>query len=123
MLDGEIAYCKEEFDRASECLRTAVRLGDGQNYDESWGWMQRARHALGVLLLEPVRVTKAEDVYRMDLKQLPNNAWSLYGLSEALQRQGKKKKPMPWTGSIARSRHGPMFATGRASVDYSRNPQ
>jgi hypothetical protein len=28
-------------------------------------------------------------VYRQDLKSFPNNGWSLFGLLEALHRQGK----------------------------------
>jgi hypothetical protein len=31
----------------------------------------------------------AEAVYREDLARLPENGWSLYGLTESLRRQGK----------------------------------
>jgi len=31
-------------------------------------------------------------VYRADLARLPNNGWSLFGLSEALMQQGKMKE-------------------------------
>ena len=33
---------------------------------------------------------EAEDVYRADLDRHPNNAWSLLGLQQSLQKQGKE---------------------------------
>ena len=47
------------------------------------------RHALGATLLAAGRAAEAEKVYRDDLAKLPNNGWSLYGLSRSLQVQGK----------------------------------
>ena len=67
MLDGEIAYRSGDFDEAFAHLRRAVELDDNLPYDEPWGWMQPARHALGALLLEQGRVQEAEAVYRADL--------------------------------------------------------
>jgi hypothetical protein len=59
------------------------------NYDEPWGWMQPARHALGALLLERGELIESEAVYRADLERHPNNVWALHGLVESLERQGK----------------------------------
>lgn len=79
-------------------LRTAVTLDDGLPYDEPWGWMQPARHALGALLLEQGHIEEAAQVYREDLgldsaisraHQHPNNVWSLDGYAECLHRLGK----------------------------------
>ena len=98
MLDGEIAYRKGEHDRAFAHLRKAVELDDNLPYDEPWGWMQPARHALGALLLEQGRVAEAEQVYRADLgldetlsrpSQHPENVWSLHGYVECLHRLDK----------------------------------
>jgi hypothetical protein len=50
MLRGEIEYHKGNHDSAFAHLRTAVALDDSLPYDEPWGWMQPARHALGALL-------------------------------------------------------------------------
>jgi len=67
-------------------------------YDEPWGWMQPARHALGALLLEQNQLLEAEAVYRADLGldgtlrracQHPENVWSLHGLHECLVKLGK----------------------------------
>ncbi len=98
MLDGEIEYRKGNFDAAFAHLRRSVELDDGLPYDEPWGWMQPARHALGALLLEQGRVEEAEAVYRADLGldgtlaracQHPDNVWSLHGFHECLRRLGK----------------------------------
>lgn len=92
MIRGEIAYRKGEFDNAFDHLREAVRLDDALNYDEPWGWMQPARHALGALLLEQGHFAEAEQVYRADLERHPKNPWALHGLAESLKKQGKTDK-------------------------------
>ena len=98
MLSGEIEYRKGNHDSAFADLRKAVALDDSLPYDEPWGWMQPARHALGALLLEQGRVEEAVQVYRADLgldntlsraSQHPDNVWSLHGYVECLHRLGK----------------------------------
>jgi tetratricopeptide (TPR) repeat protein len=92
MMAGEIDYRKGEYETAFLQLREAVRLDDRLNYDEPWGWMQPARHALGALLLEQGRVAEAEQVYRIDLERHPDNIWALQGLEECLDKQGKSQE-------------------------------
>jgi tetratricopeptide (TPR) repeat protein len=96
MLQGEIEYRKGNHDVAYDHLRQAVYLDDNLKYDEPWGWMQPARHALGALLLEQGHVEEAEQVYRDDLglsdtllstSQHHDNLWSLHGLVECLERR------------------------------------
>jgi tetratricopeptide (TPR) repeat protein len=98
MLHGEIEYRKGNYDNAFAYLRQAVALDDNLPYDEPWGWMQPARHALGALLLEQGRLEEAMQVYRADLgldntlsraSQHPDNVWSLHGYVECLHRLGK----------------------------------
>jgi len=98
MLEGELSYRKKDFDKGFAHLRNAVRLDDELPYEEPWGWMQPARHALGALLLEQGNISEAEAVYRADLGidgvlgrpcQNPDNVWSLHGLHECLQRSEK----------------------------------
>jgi tetratricopeptide (TPR) repeat protein len=97
MLSGELEYRRGNFDVAFAHLRSAVGLSDALPYDEPWGWMQPARHALGALLLEQGRLAEAEAIYRADLGydgtlgrayQHPDNVWSLHGLHECLVRRG-----------------------------------
>jgi tetratricopeptide (TPR) repeat protein len=90
MAEGELAYREGRAERAFELLRTAVELEEKLAYDEPPGWMQPVRHALGALLLADGRHAEAEDVYRADLHRHPDNAWSLLGLQQSLQKQGKE---------------------------------
>ena len=101
MLDGEIAYREGNYENAFAHLRNAVGRDDGLPYDEPWGWMQPARHALGALLLEQGQVEEAEAVYRADLGlddtlaracQHPANVWSLHGYHECLTRLGRREQ-------------------------------
>ena len=101
MLNGELEYRKGNYDIAFAHLRRSVELSDGLLYDEPWGWMQPARHALGALLLEQGRIEEAEAVYRSDLGldgrlsracQHPDNLWSLHGLHECLSRAARKPR-------------------------------
>ena len=98
MLNGEVEYRKQNYDQAYDHLRRAVDLDDNLKYDEPWGWMQPARHALGALLLEQGHLKEAASVYRADLglddtlagtSQHHDNLWSLHGYVECLERLGK----------------------------------
>lgn len=89
MVAGEIAYRKGDYQTAFARLREAVVLDDTLNYDEPWGWMQPARHALGALLLEQGNYADAEVVYEADLRRHPKNVWALHGLAESLEKQDR----------------------------------
>lgn len=89
VLHGEHEYRLGHHDLAFQHLREAAKLDDALHYDEPWGWLQPARHALGALLLEQGHVDEAAEVYRDDLKRFPNNGWSLHGLAECQRRQGR----------------------------------
>ena len=97
MMLGEIEYRKQNYEVAYDHLRFAVQLDDDLKYDEPWGWMQPARHALGALLLEQGHIEKAKQIYLDDLglsdtlvstSQHRDNRWSLHGLVECLEREG-----------------------------------
>jgi tetratricopeptide (TPR) repeat protein len=121
MLEGEIAYRRGEHEAAFARLRAAVAREDDLPYDEPWGWMQPARHALGALLLEQGRAPEAEAVYREDLglagalprAQIhPDNLWALRGLLTCLERRGE-------TVEAALIRQRVDFAAARSSVPIS----
>jgi tetratricopeptide (TPR) repeat protein len=103
MLNGELEYRRGNYDAAFAHLRNSVELDDNLPYDEPWGWMQPARHALGALLMEQGHFEEAEAVYRADLGldktlsracQHPGNLWSLHGLHECLVRRGETVESM-----------------------------
>jgi tetratricopeptide (TPR) repeat protein len=88
-LAGEIEYRKGNYDEAFALLREAVALDQRLNYDEPWGWMEPARHALGALLTEQKRYDEAKAVYEANLKRYPENGWALHGLAECLKGLGR----------------------------------
>ncbi len=121
MLDGELAYREGDFDKAFSHLRRAVYLDDHLKYDEPWGWMQPARHALGALLLEQGRVEEALEVYRDDLglsgrlastSHHIDNPWSLHGLVECYRRIGDEQAAQLFSTRL-------NLAAARADVDIN----
>ena len=121
MVSGEIEYRKDNFEAAFKHLRKAVFLDDNLIYDEPWGWMQPARHALGALLLEQGHLEEAKQVYIDDLglnDELPHtschpeNLWSLHGLVECLERQGQIEESKVVRGRLS-------LAMARADVEIN----
>jgi len=92
MLEGEIAYREGKIDAGLAALRKAVEAEDRLRYDEPPDWILPVRHALGAALLQAGRHPEAEAVFREDLRRLPRNGWSLFGLGRALRLQGKKNE-------------------------------
>ncbi|MDK8462535.1 hypothetical protein [Marinobacter sp. SS13-12] len=87
-LAGEIAATEGEFDVAIDRLEQAVEREDALNYDEPPSWHYPTRQALGAVLLKASQPGRAEQVYRQDLQEFPDNGWSLFGLMKALRQQG-----------------------------------
>ncbi|MHC5003900.1 MAG: hypothetical protein ACYTJ0_12330 [Planctomycetota bacterium] len=86
---GEIALQKEHWEEAASLLEQAVEIEDTLGYGEPPMWLQPVRHTLGAVYLKAARYEDAERVYREDLAKWPGNGWSLYGLSRALEEQGR----------------------------------
>jgi tetratricopeptide (TPR) repeat protein len=93
VLSGEIAFKQGHVDDAVTHLKAAVKVEDTLKYDEPPDWMIPARHTLGAVLLSAGRAKEAEEVYREDLKKWPENGWSLFGLAQALRKQGSPEAP------------------------------
>ncbi|MGP1345134.1 MAG: tetratricopeptide repeat protein [Phycisphaerales bacterium] len=89
MLEGELAYRERRFDDAWAALSAAIEREDALVYDEPPGWMIPVRHAMGALLLEAGDPARAERLYREDLADHPGNGWSLLGLQQSLEAQGR----------------------------------
>jgi len=90
VLAGEVAAADGDFDAALSDLRRARAAEDGLSYDEPPPWHLPVRHILGAVLLDAARPAEAEAVYREDLAVFPENGWSLFGLRQALDAQGKR---------------------------------
>ncbi len=91
---GEIALQKGQWDEAARLLEQAAETEDSLGYGEPPLWLQPVRHTLGAVYLKMGRYADAERVYRKDLWQWRKNGWSLYGLSRALELQGKAEEAL-----------------------------
>ncbi len=89
ILESEIHREAGEVGAAIASIERAVELEDELMYDEPEPLPFAARHWLGAILLEAGRYDEAEKVYREELEDHPHNGWSLLGLKQALDAQGK----------------------------------
>jgi tetratricopeptide (TPR) repeat protein len=89
MVEGEILVSEGKVDDGLAHLRDALQVEDSLGYDEPPSWMIPLRHLIGATLMGAGRFGEAEQVYREDLRRLPDNGWSLQGLLESLERQNK----------------------------------
>lgn len=91
-LNGEIEEAKGNLDGAAMHYNLAIQLQDSLNYTEPPDWSQSMRLYLGAVLLDAGRAVEAEEVYRKDLEWNRQNAWTTFGLSQALEAQGKTQE-------------------------------
>ncbi|HEY0943962.1 MAG TPA: hypothetical protein VGD81_01805 [Opitutaceae bacterium] len=70
-------------------LRSAVEAEHALPYMEPAFWYYPTRQSLGAALLKLGRAEEAAKVFREDLLEFPRNGWSLYGLTAAMQAQGR----------------------------------
>lgn len=90
LVGGELAIQGGQTDAGLSMLRDAVKAEDQLNYDEPPDWMQPVRHTLGAALIRVGRPDEAVAVYQEDLRKLPRNGWSLFGLYQAYAKLGDK---------------------------------
>ncbi|MBL8235103.1 MAG: tetratricopeptide repeat protein, partial [Bryobacterales bacterium] len=69
--------------------KKAVEVQDGLVYDEPPPWYFPAREGLGSALFRMGRYAEAEKVFRDELDRTPRSGRLLYGLHQALLKQGK----------------------------------
>jgi len=89
VLAGEMDAAKGNHDSAVAHLQRAVMLEDALVYTEPEEWHYPPRQALGAELIAAGRPREAEVVFWQDLRKHPENGWSLYGLAQAQEAQGK----------------------------------
>ena len=89
VLAAKIAMARKDTDTAIARYRNAVGVQDTLNYGEPPDWYFPVRESLGGALLMADKASEAEIVFREDLRQNPRNPRSLFGLHQALMRQGR----------------------------------
>ena len=89
ILEGEIHAAHDNYDQAVKTLLVAAAVEDGLSYDEPEPWPIPVRQVLGAVLLEAGRPAEAEAAYAEQLDHHEENGWSLFGLAQSLEAQGK----------------------------------
>ena len=89
LLSGEIAQAKGDRKAAIEMLRAAVVSESKVYYAEPPDWDLPVREWLGRALMRDGQYAEAEKTYREEIKRNPRNGRALFGLAEALDKQGK----------------------------------
>ena len=88
-VEAHIARVQKQMSDVIANLRAAVALQDSMDYDEPPDWLYPMREPLAAALVQAGKAAEAEAVFREDLRRNPNNARSLFGLSECLKAQGE----------------------------------
>lgn len=81
----------------------AVALEDALAYNEPPTWYYPMRQSLGKALLAARRPVDAERAFRQDLDRFPENGWSLFGLSQSLLAQGRRREAREVTARFTRA--------------------
>lgn len=86
---GELEAKKQNYDLAISYLKKSVELENQLRYDEPPTWFYPCRQNLGAVLIDAGKYAEAEKVYIENLEEIPDNGWGLFGLHQALLKQGK----------------------------------
>jgi len=86
---GELSALKGDLTKAVKHLQNAVSYEDKQTYTEPAAWYIPTRQNLGAILLKARKYEEAELIFKEDLVKLRQNGWSLMGLYQSLELQGK----------------------------------
>ncbi len=104
LLAGTIAAATQQPAAARRLMEDAVDREEGMLYNEPRDWLLPARQYLGQFLLQTGDLKTAEQVFRQDLRVNPANLWSLTGLQQALQQQGRKAEAAKVQQELTRAR-------------------
>ena len=89
LLAGKVALANGHPASGIRHLRKAVVNEDALLYGEPPEWTVPARQDLGAALLATGHFVEAEAVFREDLERFRANGWSLHGLRQSLEDQGR----------------------------------
>jgi len=109
----EIAAQRKDWDKALLHLERGVRYEDALVYQEPPDWHSSVRLNLASALLRAGRADEAEAVYWEDLRKNPGNVWTLYGLLQAQNAQGKKDEASLTEERFKRASKDADFTFGR----------
>lgn len=90
LLLGVIHEERNLTDGAIRHYNLADSIESNMVYNEPRDWMLNPKHFLGNACLKAGKAREARETFERDLKNNQENGWSLYGLWQALQKEGKK---------------------------------
>lgn len=85
---GRFAATSGRYGEAAQHYRQAIAIEQRIPYQEPPYWYFPVSQSLGAALYRDRRYAEASAAFRAALVQTPNNAWALYGLSQAEEAQG-----------------------------------
>jgi tetratricopeptide (TPR) repeat protein len=89
-LAGEIATVRQRWDEAETHFGKAIALEDALVYIEPPEWVIPPRQNLGRAQMLAGRFAAAERTFEADLERFAENVWSLRGLKQSLEKQGRQ---------------------------------
>jgi hypothetical protein len=89
LLDAEVAMAAGDMKSATVAFADAAKAEDELAYDEPQPWPLPVREWWGGALLGSGDAAGAEAVYRAELAKHPKSGRALFGLANALKKQGK----------------------------------
>lgn len=92
LLIGTIALKEKQFTDAIVAFEEAAVTEETMVYNEPRDWILNPKHYLGNAYLRAGRTTEAARVFHRDLQNNNENGWALYGLWQALSKQGKSNE-------------------------------
>ena len=115
LVQGEIAMASHDVEAAIRHFKVAVATQNELPYHEPPFWYYPTRQSLGEALVAAGDGATAESVYRRDLEDYPRNGWSLFGLGQSLEMQGK-----PAEASAAREKFDQAWSLADVTLTASR---
>lgn len=91
VLSAEVNAADGNYDVAIRTLQDARTIEtDSLSYDEPEDWIVPLRQVMGAIMLDAGRAADAERELRGELEAHPENGWSLIGLAQAIEAQGRE---------------------------------
>jgi tetratricopeptide (TPR) repeat protein len=112
ILEAVIAEKENKPEEAILFFTQATKNEDALVYTEPRDWLLPSRHYLGNALLKQGKAARAAVVFKEELRDNPNNHWSLYGLYKALEKQQRNSEAARIKKQYIKAFEGSDIATG-----------
>lgn len=115
LLRGELALAQGNHVAGVNYFSDAVEAQDSLPYMEPPFWYYPTRQSLGIALMQSGDHAGAERVYRKDLQAYPKNGWSMFGLMQSLEAQGKTGE-----AALVRDKFSQIWSMADVQLEASR---